>query len=319
MNSKNICIIVLSYNVEKFILEVLKDLEIFKTKVFVIDDKSKDNSENVIKKFIESSENFELIKNEKNIGAGASLKKAMQYAQNKNFSYFIKIDGDGQFLVNDVKKIFDLIKSENYDFIKSNRFWSSGIVGKIPLHRLVGNLVATLMMHIGTGTNILYDPLNGLFAGKIAILNYLDSKIYPKRYGYPFYFASVSVNNYLSVYQINNTIKYADEKSNLKTFRVLFTLLRITITSFFKKIKYKSSKDKLQFSAFLDIICILFNLLFFYALIKTFSYYFVSFDDGNQGQWFIISLFFLFSSIYCFIKSFKIESELKNINISIDV
>ena len=92
MNSKNICIIVLSYNVEKFILEVLKDLEIFKTKVFVIDDKSKDNSENVIKKFIESSENFELIKNEKNIGAGASLKKAMQYAQNKNFSYFIKID-----------------------------------------------------------------------------------------------------------------------------------------------------------------------------------------------------------------------------------
>jgi glycosyltransferase involved in cell wall biosynthesis len=289
MDSKNICIIVLSYNVEKFILEVLKDLEIFKTKVFVIDDKSKDNSENVIKKFIEGSENFELIINEKNIGAGASLKKAMQYAQNKNFSYFIKIDGDGQFLVNDVKKIFDLIKSENYDFIKSNRFWSSGIVGKIPLHRLVGNLLATLMMHIGTGTNILYDPLNGLFAGNISILNYLDSKIYPKRYGYPFYFASVSVNNYLSVYQINNTIKY------------------------------KSSKDKLQFSAFLDIICILFNLLFFYALIKTFSYYFVSFDDGNQGQWFIISLFFLFSSIYCFIKSFKIESELKNINISIDV
>ena len=97
-------------------------------------------------------------------------------------------------------------------------------MGKIPLHRLIGNLVATLMMHIGTGTNILYDPLNGLFAGKIAILNYLDSKIYPKRYGYPFYFASVSVNNYLSVYQINNTIKYADEESNLKTFRVLFTI-----------------------------------------------------------------------------------------------
>ncbi len=314
---KNICILVLAYNVENYIEKVINELLDLELQIFVIDDKSKDNTKNILQSFNnKSNKNIEIIENKKNIGAGESLKKLITLAKKNKFDFFIKVDGDGQFLIEDVKKIYDISKKQEFDFIKSNRFWSDGIIGKIPFHRLVGNLIATLMMQISTGTSMLFDPLNGLFGGKTELVNYLDSRMYPKRYGYPFFFSVVSTNNYLKICQLNNTIKYADEKSNLKTLRVFFILMRITISSYFIKIKFKITKDLLQFSAFLDIVFIVFFVLFLYTIGKTFSYHFISFNDGNQGQWLILSVAFLFSSIFCFIKSFNIESVFKNENIS---
>ena len=314
---KNICILVLAYNVENYIEKVINELLDLELQIFVIDDKSKDNTKNILQSINnKSNKSIEIIENRKNIGAGESLKKLITLAKKSKFDFFIKVDGDGQFLIEDVKKIYDISKKQEFDFIKSNRFWSDGIIGKIPFHRLVGNLIATLMMQVSTGTSMLFDPLNGLFGGKTDLVNYLDSRMYPKRYGYPFFFSVVSTNNYLKICQLNNTIKYADEKSNLKTLRVFFILMRITISSYFIKIKFKITKDLLQFSAFLDIVFIMFFVLFLYTIGKTFSYHFISFNDGNQGQWLILSVAFLFSSIFCFIKSFNIESVFKNENIS---
>ena len=314
---KNTCILVLAYNVEDYIEKVISELLDLDLQIFVIDDKSKDNTKNILQSFnMESNKNIEIIENKKNIGAGESLKILITLAKKNKFDFFIKVDGDGQFLIEDVKKIYDISRNQEFDFIKSNRFWSEGIIGKIPFHRLVGNLIATLMMQISTGTSMLFDPLNGLFGGKTELVNYLDSKLYPKRYGYPFFFSVISTNNYLKICQFNNTIKYANEKSNLKTLRVFFTLIKITISSYFIKIKFKITKDLLQFSAFLDIIFIVSFGLFLYTLGKTFSYHFISFDDGNQGQWLILSVAFLFSSVFCFVKSFNIESVFKNENIS---
>ena len=260
----------MAYNVENYIEKVINELLDLELQIFVIDDKSKDNTKNILQSFNnKSNKNIEIIENKKNIGAGESLKKLITLAKNK-FDFFIKVDGDGQFLIEDVKKIYDISKKQEFDFIKSNRFWSDGIIGKIPFHRLVGNLIATLMMQISTGTSMLFDPLNGLFGGRTELVNYLDSRMYPKRYGYPFFFSVVSTNNYLKICQLNNTIKYADEKSNLKTLRVFFILMRITISSYFIKIKFKITKDLLPFSAFLVIVVIGFFVLFLYTIGKHF-------------------------------------------------
>ena len=45
-----------------------------------------------------------------------------------------------------------------------------------------------MFLQITTGTNKLYDPLNGLFAISTLIISETDFKHYPKRYGYPYYF-----------------------------------------------------------------------------------------------------------------------------------
>ena len=113
-----------------------------------------------------------------------------------------------------------MYKKNNYDFIKSNRFWSNGIKGDIPKIRFFGNLLATLFLQISSGTNKLYDPLNGLFGTSLEIINYLDDKNYPKRYGYPYFLTLTAVTNNFKTYQINNVVEYSNENSNLNSVKV---------------------------------------------------------------------------------------------------
>lgn len=307
------CILVLAYNVENEIEDVLKNLITLNIPIYIIDDFSKDNTKNIIKSFIKlKSKKLNLIENKKNIGAGNSLKKLMALAKSHEYEYFVKVDGDNQFLIKDIRNLLNILDKEEFDFVKSNRFWRQGISGKIPFHRLVGNLIATVLLQFSTGTNLLYDPLNGLFGGKLTIVNFLDSKLYPKRYGYPFYFVTICALNDLKIYQYKNTVRYANEKSNLKIIRVLFTLIKITIFTYIKKIKIKINIDNLQFSAFLDLIFLTTSLVYFYCLFKTFIYFFIDENDGNQGQWFILAILFFILSLYTFIKSFLIESKYKN-------
>ena len=44
----------------------------------------------------------------KKLRAGESLKKLISYLFDKNYEFLIKVDGDGQFLVQDVKNITNL-------------------------------------------------------------------------------------------------------------------------------------------------------------------------------------------------------------------
>ena len=104
----------------------------------------------------------------------------------------------------------------NYDFIKSNRFWSKGIKGDIPKFVFL-KLLATLFLQISSGTNKLYDPLNGLFGTSLKIINFLDDKNYPKRYGYPYFLTLTAVTNNFKTYQINNVVEYSNENSNLNS------------------------------------------------------------------------------------------------------
>ena len=76
-----------------------------------------------------------------------------------------------------------------------------GIEGKIPRRRYFGNLFATIMLQFISGTNKLYDPLNGLFGINVKVLNFINKKVYPKRYGYPFYFSGLSAISFFKVFK----------------------------------------------------------------------------------------------------------------------
>ena len=68
-------VIVLSYNNEQYIVDCLASVErqdVDNYEVLIIDDKSTDNSVNVIKQFIAGRPKFQLIENDENMGGAAS-------------------------------------------------------------------------------------------------------------------------------------------------------------------------------------------------------------------------------------------------------
>ena len=310
---KKIAIGILAYNEESHIENVLNEILTLKKDVYVLNDSSTDKTMKILEK-MNISKNFTIINNLKNEGAGNSTLKLIETIKNDGFDFVIKVDGDNQFKLEDINKIIKLHEDNDYDFIKSNRFWERGIEGKIPRRRYFGNLFATIMLQFVSGTNKLYDPLNGLFGINVKVLNFINKKVYPKRYGYPFYFSGLSAISFFKVFQINNVVSYGSEKSNLSSIRMFLTLIRLTFHFLILKIKNKMLIGKYQRSAFLDSVFLFFLILNFIIFLR-FVLIFTSiqiFNSSFVGSWALILLLISFFTIFLFIESFKEEKSIRS-------
>ena len=304
----NYAIGILAFNEEPFIKSVLTDLTDLNVKIYIVNDSSTDNTLNIIKEFSNFND-IEIINNEINLGAGLSTKKLIDSAYKDGYKFLIKVDGDGQFSSEDVEKILDTYLNGDYEFIKSNRFWSNGIIGRIPKIRFFGNLFATLLLQFSIGSNLLFDPLNGLFGVSTSILNILDNKNYPKRYGYPFFIAASAIQSNLKTKQLNNTVKYSEEESNLSSIKVFATLLKLSFYFYIKKYKSKKYEGLLQKSAFFDFIFMTFLTLTMFTTIYLISTTFFEIKGFiKTTNLFLLIMFFLIISLYSFSSSFRDES-----------
>ena len=304
---------VLAYNEELHIREVVTQLSSLDAKIFVIDDKSSDDTLKILKE-LKNDFNLQIIENEKNYGAGSSTLKLLEEVKAKGFKYLLKVDGDNQFKVSDVRRMLELLSSENYDFVKSNRFWEGGLEGKIPNNRYIGNLLATMLLQFISGTNKLFDPLNGLFGVDVKFLDIVNKKLYPKRYGYPFYFSTLSAVSFFNIFQINNTVTYGNQKSDLSSFKMLFTLIRLTKHFLTLKIKNKILVGKYQRSAFLDSVFIFCSVLTFITFLR-FLLIFTEIQFLNSsfvGSWALILLVISIFTIFVFVESFKEEKAIRS-------
>lgn len=322
MSEKNIAIGVLSFNTEKYILKVLEDLKVLKCPIVIIDDSSKDSSLEIVKSFKKENPDIhcEVIENKSNKGAGQSCKELIKHCKDAGHKYMVKVDGDDQFDIEDIKKILLKLETEKYDFIKSNRFWSGGITGDIPKIRYFGNLIATQFLHFATGSNKIYDPLNGLFGINTEIYESLNDKNYPKRYGYPFYITSQAILNDYPSLQINNRIKYSDQESNIKPLKLLFSLIRLTLFFNRKKYQLKKVNFKLHKSMFYEVVFRFFLFIELLLMVRFILGYFTTIPifQTNIAGWGILVVIFASLTVFIYSVSFNLENKYRKDYISID-
>ncbi len=312
MRNKSGCLLILAFNEEENIQTVIeKNIDKF-NEIIVVDDCSKDNTNKIINELSKMHSNLKVIQNEKNLGPGKSMEVGLEQFQKTSNDYLIKVDGDNQFSDQDLDFLIEIVKNNDVDFIKGDRFWENGIVGDIPLIRYLGNSFASFLLKLTTGAWKLNDPLNGLFLfSKKSLKNFKLPKMF-YRYGYPFYvnnfMTQEAIINNVRIYQFNNTISYKNHKSNLKAWSVLTKLLFFSIQNIINKFKLKLKSSHLQISAILDI----FNFfVFLLTLWSIFTFFEIRYFDrgGNQSDWFIIFLVFGLFFIFNLIISQMIQSK----------
>ena len=145
-------IIIPCYNEEKYILEVLKKIQIQKKKynieIIVVDDCSTDKSNTLLKnnKILYDK----LIMNEINKGKGGSIKEGIKYVTG---DITLVQDADLEYDPNDYELLFSPFFDNNADVVFGTRFNSNKKVRVFYFTHKIANLIITTLVNFLTNIN----------------------------------------------------------------------------------------------------------------------------------------------------------------------
>jgi glycosyltransferase involved in cell wall biosynthesis len=173
----NLSIIIPLYNEEKFVVNVLKELEnlqfpdyIVNREVIVVDDCSKDHSAQVVRDYIQGKSGIRLITHEHNKGKGAAVRTGVK---NSVYENILIQDADLELWPSDIPVLLDAMYKLNVPFVNGSRYLP-GVVRTAAAYRrywlnklftrITAILINTYLTDMACGyklfTRELYDKLD---------------------------------------------------------------------------------------------------------------------------------------------------------------
>jgi len=136
-----VCVLIPSYNEERTIGDIVREIKKIGLDVIVIDDGSADDTERT------AAENGALVmRHAKNLGKGASIKEGFDFILRlTNFEAVIIMDGDGQHSTRDIQKFITHACEHGDDLIVGNRM---NYVKNMPPVRVATNRFMSLLLSL---------------------------------------------------------------------------------------------------------------------------------------------------------------------------
>ena len=163
----SILVCIPAFNEEHFIGKLIKNCLKYADHVVVCDDGSIDNTHEVA-----DAAGANVIRHEKNFGKGEALQSLFQFARHSNFDVIVTIDGDGQFLPQEIPKLVKKIESNEADIVIGYRFDGAA---EMPNYRKFGNKMLDKMTNMATQLSV-RDTQSGFRAYSKNIIKLIDFK-----------------------------------------------------------------------------------------------------------------------------------------------
>ena len=138
--------------------------------VLVVDDGSTDGSLEGVE-----GRGFMLIRNGRNEGLGASIKKAFRYAIEHHYEVIVIMAGNGKDDPAEIERLLGPILKGGFDFVQGSRFLEGGAYGNMPFHRSMATRYIHPMVFSALSGRRVTESTNGFRAFKTSIL--LDERI----------------------------------------------------------------------------------------------------------------------------------------------
>ncbi|MBQ3475198.1 MAG: glycosyltransferase family 2 protein [Bacilli bacterium] len=199
-----VLVVIPAYNEEKNIEKVINDVKknIKFADILIINDKSKDNTLNIIKKC-----DVNYVDNVFNLKYALSIQTGIKYAKENDYDYVIQMDADGQHLAIEAEKLYQTAKKEKSDIVIGSRYLVD-LGYPCPFFRRVGTKAFEILIRLFCHKKIV-DPLSGF-----QCINKRVIDRYSKLGGYPeFPDANLVIDMLLSGY----TIKEVPTKMKVRT------------------------------------------------------------------------------------------------------
>jgi glycosyltransferase involved in cell wall biosynthesis len=234
---RSLCVVIPAYKVSRQILEVLSKIDDYVKYIVVVDDACPEASGEIVLQGC-ADKRVILVKHSENLGVGAATKSGYKKALELGADIVVKVDGDGQMNLSDLRTLVEPIIDGKADYTKGNRFYNIDQVQSMPKIRIVGNLALSFFCKFSSGYWNIFDPNNGYTAISSSILKTLPLDKIENRF---FFESDMLFRLYLSrakVVDVPLNAIYADEKSNLTISRSIFEFFGKHVRNSFKRIFY---------------------------------------------------------------------------------
>jgi len=135
-----------AFNEEKTIGNVVRKSLKYVDKVIVCDDGSSDNTGTEAR-----MAGAVVIRHEKNEGKGSAMKTLFKHARKEDADIVVTIDGDGQFLPEEMEKLIIPILEDRADIVTGDRFDSAS---EMPAYRMLGNKALDKITSLASDLNV---------------------------------------------------------------------------------------------------------------------------------------------------------------------
>jgi glycosyltransferase involved in cell wall biosynthesis len=163
----SILVCIPAFNEEHFIGKLIKNCLKYADQVVVCDDGSVDNTYEIA-----DAAGANVIRHEKNCGKGKAFQSLFQFARHSNVDVIVTIDGDGQFLPEEIPKLVKKIESNEADVVIGYRFDGAA---EMPNYRKFGNKMLDKMTNMATQLSV-RDTQSGFRAYSKNIIKLIDFK-----------------------------------------------------------------------------------------------------------------------------------------------
>jgi dolichol-phosphate mannosyltransferase len=226
-----------AYNEESHIARVLTSIPDFVSHIIVVDDASTDDTRKIVAGIADGR--IEIIGQPKRMGVGSAVACGYRKAIELGSHVVVKLDGDGQMDVAQMKRLIGPILNRRADYTKGVRFRSAEVVRKMPIIRLIGNLGLSFMTKAASGYWNVFDPTNGYIAIGRTALGRLKIENLDRGY---FFETDMLINLYRMdavVVDVEMRAIYEDERSNLSIGKTLVTFPFLLCLAFIRRILWR--------------------------------------------------------------------------------
>lgn len=180
----------------------------------------------------------EVLKHPHNQGVGAAVMTGYAQALKAGADIIVKIDGDGQMDPSLIDRFVSPIAQGRADYTKGNRFFTLRSLRDMPRTRLLGNAGLSFLAKLSTGYWSLFDVTNGYTAIHARLLPYLELDKVSRRYFFETDLLFRLGTLRAVVVDVPMEALYADERSNLKVWRILPEFAWKNLANLGKRVAY---------------------------------------------------------------------------------
>ncbi len=233
-----VAVVIPCHNVRNHILGVIHGIGPEVDYIFIIDDRCPQQTGHYVCTSL-TDPRIIVIHHRINLGVGGAVLTGYQAAIHQGADIIVKIDGDGQMDPRLIPLFIAPIVDGHADYSKGNRFYDLEAVKSMPMVRLLGNAVLSLITKMSSGYWDIFDPTNGYTAIHANIASHLPYKKISQRY----FFESdmlFRLNTLEAVvFDVPMEAVYGDEISGLKIGKIIPEFMLANFRNLCKRIFYR--------------------------------------------------------------------------------